>query len=325
MVGAFTLPIEPYTTWIDRMRMFEMITGFGMVRPASRCGGRGLMHTRDVHGVSPGRGDGRRGIHRGHVRRRPRVHTRRRPDRLPGRRRHTSALLRRCTEHTASVADSEDALESGWHHGLPRYIPGATGFAGSRYWFFLTRSSFKRFLIPLHLTTLMYVLTLAVLDPTSHVNLIRVLFVLFFRQLPVAPPAHRVLRVLRQGARARLASCCATPSSSSSTSTGWRHSSASTHGPCSPSVSEKRCAPCHGDWLRKAWRLPSPMPMSIAAAPNSRVGEREIGEARRRPRGPVDRPSARNVEPVAGDERSGSRHSHSATAAGSRPGGERPW
>ena len=35
MVGAFTLPKEPYTTWIDRMRMFEMITGFGMVRPAT--------------------------------------------------------------------------------------------------------------------------------------------------------------------------------------------------------------------------------------------------------------------------------------------------
>ena len=59
------------------------------------------------------------------------------------------------------------------------YVPAATGFAGSRYWFFLTRSSFKRFLTPLHLTTLLYVLTLAVLDPTSHVNLIRVLFVLF--------------------------------------------------------------------------------------------------------------------------------------------------
>ena len=35
ILGAFTLPIEPYTTWIDRMRMFEMIVGFGMVRPAS--------------------------------------------------------------------------------------------------------------------------------------------------------------------------------------------------------------------------------------------------------------------------------------------------
>ena len=35
MVGAFTLPKEPYETWIDRMRMFEMIVGFGMGRPAS--------------------------------------------------------------------------------------------------------------------------------------------------------------------------------------------------------------------------------------------------------------------------------------------------
>ncbi len=35
MVGAFTLPKELYETWIDRMRMFEMIVGFGMGRPAS--------------------------------------------------------------------------------------------------------------------------------------------------------------------------------------------------------------------------------------------------------------------------------------------------
>ncbi len=34
MVGAFVLPKEPYTTWIDRMRMFEMIPSFGMGRPA---------------------------------------------------------------------------------------------------------------------------------------------------------------------------------------------------------------------------------------------------------------------------------------------------
>ena len=48
----------------------------------------------------------------------------------------------------------------------------------------MTRSSFKRFLVPLHITTLVYVITLAVLNPTSHLNLARVLFVLLFKAIP---------------------------------------------------------------------------------------------------------------------------------------------
>ena len=35
LVGAFTLPKEPYTTWIDRLRMFELIVSFGFVRPTT--------------------------------------------------------------------------------------------------------------------------------------------------------------------------------------------------------------------------------------------------------------------------------------------------
>jgi ABC-type amino acid transport system permease subunit len=48
----------------------------------------------------------------------------------------------------------------------------------------MTRSSFKRFLVPLHITGLVYVLTLAVVEPTSRLNLARVLFLLLFRQVP---------------------------------------------------------------------------------------------------------------------------------------------
>ncbi len=53
---------------------------------------------------------------------------------------------------------------------LARYTPAATGFAGCRFWFFMTRSSFKRFLVPLHITGLVYVLTLAVVEPTSRLE-----------------------------------------------------------------------------------------------------------------------------------------------------------
>jgi cellulose synthase/poly-beta-1,6-N-acetylglucosamine synthase-like glycosyltransferase len=75
-----------------------------------------------------------------------------------------------------------------WNRGgsmaFARYVPFVTGFAGPRFWFFTFRSSMKRFLVPLHLTTLIYVIVLATMNPTSHLNLARVLFVLAFKAVP---------------------------------------------------------------------------------------------------------------------------------------------
>jgi hypothetical protein len=65
-----------------------------------------------------------------------------------------------------------------------RFVPIVTGLSGPRFWFFATRSSAKRFLVPLHITTLAYVITLAVFNPTSHLNLARVGFILFFKAVP---------------------------------------------------------------------------------------------------------------------------------------------
>ena len=62
-------------------------------------------------------------------------------------------------------------------------LPPLRRASGPRFWFFMSRSSFKRFLVPLHITSLVYVITLAA-DPTSQLNLARVLFILFFRQVP---------------------------------------------------------------------------------------------------------------------------------------------
>ena len=184
MVGAFTLPIEPYTTWIDRMRMFEMITGFGMVRPAvdvvdgvSCIPGTFTAFRRDAAMAVGGFVEGMYGEDLEFTLAVARIGYR--------------VVVDTRVRSYEDVPNTQRQLRiqrTRWNRGgtmaFARYIPGATGFAGSRYWFFLTRSSFKRLLTPLHLSTLMYVLTLAVLDPTSHVNLIRVLFVLFFRQVP---------------------------------------------------------------------------------------------------------------------------------------------
>jgi cellulose synthase/poly-beta-1,6-N-acetylglucosamine synthase-like glycosyltransferase len=184
MVGAFTLPKEPYTTWIDRMRMFEMITGFGMVRPAvdvvdgiTCIPGTFTAFRRDAAAAVGGFVEGMYGEDLDFTLAVARVGYR--------------VVVDTRVRSYEDVPNTQRQLRiqrTRWNRGgtmaFGRYVPGATGFAGSRYWFFMTRSSFKRFLTPLHLTTLLYVLTLAVLDPTSHVNLIRVLFVLFFRELP---------------------------------------------------------------------------------------------------------------------------------------------
>ena len=184
MVGAFTLPKEPYTTWIDRMRMFEMIVGFGMGRPASDV----------VDGVAcvPG------------------TFTAFRRDAAMAVGGFVEGMYGEDLDFTCAIARSGYRVEidtrvrsyedvpntqrqlriqrTRWNRGgsmaFSRYIPAATGFAGPRFWFFMTRSSFKRFLVPLHITTLVYVITLALLNPTSHLNLARVLFVLLFKAVP---------------------------------------------------------------------------------------------------------------------------------------------
>lgn len=184
LVGAFTLPKEPYTTWIDRMRMFEMIVGFGMGRPAADV----------VDGVAcvPGTFTGFRrdaalavgGFVEGMY-----------GEDLD----FTCAIARigyrvvvdtrvRSFEDVPNTQRQLRIQRTRWNRGgtmaFARYVPVATGFAGPRFWFFMARSSFKRFLVPLHVTTLIYVVTLATLNPTSHLNLARVLFVLLFKAVP---------------------------------------------------------------------------------------------------------------------------------------------
>lgn len=184
MVGAFTLPKEPYTTWIDRMRMFELIVGFGMGRPAADV----------VDGVAcvPGTFTGFRRAAAsevgGYV------------EGMYGEDLDFTCAIGRMGYRVVidtRVRSYEDVpntqrqlrlQRTRWNRGgtmaFSRYVPFVTGFAGPRFWFFTSRSSVKRFLVPLHLTTLTYVITLAVLNPTSHLNLARVAFVLFFKAVP---------------------------------------------------------------------------------------------------------------------------------------------
>ncbi len=184
ILGAFTLPIEPYTTWIDRMRMFEMIVGFGMVRPASDVvdgivciPGTFTAFRRDAAMAIGGFVEGMYGEDLDFTLAIARIGY------------HAAIDTRvRSYEDVPNTQRQLRIQRTRWNRGatmaFARYTPAATGFAGCRFWFFMTRSSFKRFLVPLHITGLVYIITLAVLDPTSHLNLARVAFLLLFRQVP---------------------------------------------------------------------------------------------------------------------------------------------
>lgn len=184
ILGAFTLPIEPYTTWIDRMRMFEMIVGFGMVRPASDVvdgivciPGTFTAFRREAALAIGGFVEGMYGEDLDFTLAIARIGY------------HAAIDTRvRSYEDVPNTQRQLRIQRTRWNRGatmaFARYTPAATGLAGCRFWFFMSRSSFKRFLVPLHITGLVYVITLAVLDPTSRVNLARVLFLLLFRQVP---------------------------------------------------------------------------------------------------------------------------------------------
>ena len=93
----------------------------------------------------------------------------------------------------------------------------------------MTRSSFKRFLVPLHITGLVYVTTLAVVDPTSRLNLALVLFLLLFRQVPALVQLIACTVYYRK-ASVLFGFLFDTPSSCSSITTDWKPFSASMRG-----------------------------------------------------------------------------------------------
>jgi cellulose synthase/poly-beta-1,6-N-acetylglucosamine synthase-like glycosyltransferase len=184
LVGAFTLPKEPYATWIDRMRMFEMIIGFGFVRPSSDIV--------DGVGCVPGTFTA--------FRRGPALQIGGFVDGMYGEDvDFTYAITRlgyrvqidtrvRSYEDVPNTQRQLRTQRTRWNRGgtmaYSRFIPIVTGFAGPRFWFFATRQAARRFLAPLHLTIFLYIIAEATFDPTTHVNLARVMFILLFRAIP---------------------------------------------------------------------------------------------------------------------------------------------
>jgi cellulose synthase/poly-beta-1,6-N-acetylglucosamine synthase-like glycosyltransferase len=186
LVGAFTLPKEPYTNWIDRLRMFELIVSFGFVRPTTDVvdgvfciPGTYTAFRREVALEIGGFTEGMYGEDVDFTYAVARVGYR--------------AIIDTRVRSYEDVPNTQRQLRTqrtrwnrGGTMGYSRFVPVATGFSGPRFWFFGTRQAIKRFLAPLHLSVFMYVLAAAVLNPTDRLNLARLLFVMLFRAVPAA-------------------------------------------------------------------------------------------------------------------------------------------
>ena len=167
LVGAFTLPKEPYTTWIDRLRMFELIVSFGFVRPTTDlvdgvfCIPGTFTAFRRVAALEVG--GFTEGIYGEDVD-------------------FTYAVARigyravidtrvRSYEDVPNTQRQLRTQRTRWNRGgtmaFARFVPVATGLSGPRFWFFGTRQAVRRFLAPLHLTVFTYVLAAAVLSADS--------------------------------------------------------------------------------------------------------------------------------------------------------------
>jgi cellulose synthase/poly-beta-1,6-N-acetylglucosamine synthase-like glycosyltransferase len=184
MVGAFTLPREPYTTWIDRARLFELVVNFGLVRPATDV----------VDGIScvPGTFTG--------FRRAPAEQIGGFVDGMYGEDQDFTAGITRLgyrVQLDTRIRSFEDvpntqrqlrAQRTRWNRGstmsFARFVPVATGLSGPRFWFFGARSTGQRLLTPLRLAIIMYIIAESLIQPSGNVNLAHLIIILALRVLP---------------------------------------------------------------------------------------------------------------------------------------------
>ena len=184
MVGAFTLPREPYTTWIDRARLFELVVNFGLVRPATDV----------VDGVVcvPGTFTG--------FRRAPAEEIGGFVDGMYGEDQDFTAAITRLgyrVQLDTRIRSFEDvpntqrqlrAQRTRWNRGstmsFTRYVPVVTGLSGPRFWFFGSRSTGQRLLTPLRLAIMMYIIAESLIQPSGKINLAHLAIILTLRVLP---------------------------------------------------------------------------------------------------------------------------------------------
>jgi cellulose synthase/poly-beta-1,6-N-acetylglucosamine synthase-like glycosyltransferase len=184
LVGGFTMPKEPYTTWIDRMRLFEVSVLFGFTRPASDV----------VDGIYcvPGFFTG--------FRREAALEIGGFIDGMYGEdvefTYSISRLGYRAVIDTRAITyedvpNTQRQLRiqrTRWNRGgtmsFARNVPVVTGLAGPRSWFFATRAGMSRAMNPMKLSLLTFILAQALFAPSAHSNLPRLLVATTLRLTP---------------------------------------------------------------------------------------------------------------------------------------------
>jgi cellulose synthase/poly-beta-1,6-N-acetylglucosamine synthase-like glycosyltransferase len=184
LISAFTLPKEPYTTWIDRMRMFELVNLMGLMWPASDV----------VDGIYcvPGTFTG--------FRREPVLALGGFIEGMYGEDIELTYSMARLGWHAVldtRIRSYEDVppnqrqlriQRTRWNRGgtmsYSRNIPFVTGLCGPRFWFFATRRAVRRALMPLRLSLLTFLVAASFVSPTIHLNPARLAFILVFRMAP---------------------------------------------------------------------------------------------------------------------------------------------
>jgi len=183
LVGAFTLPKEPYTSWIDRMRMFELLFAFGFTRV---CGS-----AVDSIPCIPGTFTG--------FRREPAVEIGGFVEGMFGedvdftcqiaRLGYTAAIDRRVIsyEDVPNTLRQLRIQRTRWNRGgtmtLARFTPFGLRWAGPRFWFATLRAGGKRLTAPLRLAALLFALAVAIFHPSAKHNLARFFLVIILAQL----------------------------------------------------------------------------------------------------------------------------------------------
>jgi cellulose synthase/poly-beta-1,6-N-acetylglucosamine synthase-like glycosyltransferase len=184
LVGAFTLPKEPYTSWIDRMRLFELLFAFGFTRV---CGA-----VVDAIPCIPGTFTG--------FRRAPALEIGGFVEGMFGedvdftcsiaRLGYTAAIDRRVIsyEDVPNTLRQLRIQRTRWNRGgtmtFARFSPFGLRGAGPRFWFSTTRAGGKRLVSPLHLAALTFAIAVAVFHPTAQRNLARVGVFVVVAQVP---------------------------------------------------------------------------------------------------------------------------------------------
>ncbi|WP_033822083.1 glycosyltransferase family 2 protein [Kitasatospora sp. MBT63] len=188
VVGALTLPKEPYTTWIDRMRAMEQLFTYGFSLAA--------LSTVDAVPCVPGTFCG--------FRREAAVELGGFVDGMFGEDAEFTCALARSgwrvvmDPHTVSYEDVPVKLGQlrvqrfRWGLGnlmnFARFTPFGRGAPGPRFWFQLPRAAGGRLLSPIHFFVLVLTVLHCTLQPLPRHNLARFAVVFLLAQLPALVP-----------------------------------------------------------------------------------------------------------------------------------------